>query len=873
MTTRRRSDDDFRAEIEAHLAEEADALRAEGVPPEAAPAAARRTFGNRTTAEERHYESRRWMWGEHLLRDVRFAARILRKDLRFSVLAVLGLGLGIGISTAVFALINETIRINTEASGDLKSFVSINRVSDGGFQNEFSYQDYLLYSSRSTSLRAVKAESGRYRCVLAGSAGHEPEEVPARFVSANFLSATSLRPTAGRTFTAAEERGEGPLVAMLSAWYWKARLNSDARILGRTVTLNAHPVTIVGVADMRFGAGDQAGLLLPLGSQPSLVARGDWLRDSADRWLMLDAVLQPGVTPQRAESEVNALAMERRIPSANPNEGSLVLTPGGGTPRKRRQLLTLAITATLGVAMILLIASSNLANLLLARAVVRRKEIAVRLSMGASRARLVGQLLTESMLLALAGGALGILFSHWLAQAVFLQFGPSWGYELRTDPKVLAYGFVLSLVTGLSFGLAPALSATKCNLTAAFQADGLSASRSATQRIFSARNGLVVVPLALSLMLLLGAGMAVRSVQQMYLNGPVFDTSRLIAVGSPLQLEGYDEARTREFQERLRDRIRHMPGVRSVALASTLPLLNAIGSLPLAGRGSTDYNIISPEFFQTVGVSVVRGRNFTAQDRAGSPPVALVNQEFARRYWQGEEPLGKQIALRGGAGAFEVIGVAPDMEDAQGVINSVRPTVYVPETQGDLFLKGVRTDVPAYQLEVLVRTAANPSPVETAVRQEVLALDPGLRVSIRTASEIRDGMTGQFRVLSMILSGLAGLALLMASLGTYAILAYSVSQRTREIGIRMALGARHSAVLRLVMQRTALLILFSIEIGLAGAFALSRIMTRTVNELGNLDVPTCATVSLLLGAVSLLAGYLPARRALKVDPATALRWE
>ena len=551
MATRKRLQKDLRAEIDAHLEQEAEELQARGLTPDDARAAARKAFGNRTIVEELFYESNRWMWGDHLLRDVRFAARILLKDMRFSVLAVLGLALGIGIGTAVFALINESIRINTEALGDPSSFVSLNRLQGGQWQNGFSYADYLYYRDQATRFRAVKAETGRFLCVLSAAANSEGEEVEARFVSANFNSATGLRPVLGRSFTGEEERGEAPGVAMLSAWYWKTHFGAEPGILGRAVLLNAHRVTVIGVADARYGAGDKAGLYLPLGSQPVLLSRGDWLHDPNEQWLMLDAALRPGVTVAQAQAQVDVLAKARRQEhSADPSEGSLTLTPGGGNPGKRKRLLALAVTVTLAVSMILLIACSNLANLLLARAVVRRREIAVRLSLGASRTRLVGQLLTESMLLALTGGGLGILFSHWLARALFSQLGANNGYELRLDPRVLLYGFVLSIATGLSFGLAPALSATKASLSQAFQADGLSATRSRAHGTFSARNGLVVAPLALSLMLLLGAGMAVRGVQQIYLNGPVFDTSRLIAVSSPLHLEGYDEARTHDFQAR-----------------------------------------------------------------------------------------------------------------------------------------------------------------------------------------------------------------------------------------------------------------------------------------------------------------------------------
>ncbi len=878
MATRKRRDTDFRAEIDAHLAQEAAELRTQGLSPEEARAAARRAFGNRTILEERFYESSRWMWWDHLVRDVRFAARVLLKDPRFSVLAVLGLALGIGISTAVFELINAQIRASAGSGGNAADLVSFNRLESGRWQNNFSYSDYRYYRDRGTSFHAVTAQSARFLCILgpAGMAnsGTGAEEVEARFLSANFLSATGLRPALGRSFTPEEEQGDGAAV-MLNAGYWKSRFGADAGIQGKTVRLNSRVVTIVGVADARFGVGDRSGFYLPLGLQPVLFPRGDWLRDAGEQWLMLDAVLRPGVTASQAQAEVEVLANARgRTQSANPVEGKVMVTAGLGNPRKRKQLLTLAATVTLAVAMILLIACSNLANLLLARTVVRRREIGVRLSLGAGRARLVCQLLTESMLLALCGGAVGILFSHWLAKTLFVAaMGAPAGFDLHLDPRVLLYCLALSVATGLSFGLAPALSATRMDLAPALHADGLSATRSRSQRLFSARNWLVIVPLAVSLMLLLCAGMAVRGAQRVYVNGPAFETTRLIAVSSPFNLEGYDEARTREFQDTLRDRVRGMPGIQSAALAGNLPLSNEMGNLPLAAGGSTDYNVISADFFATIGVVVVRGRGFTASDREGSQPVVLVNQDLVRRFWPNEEPLGKQIRLRAGTTPFEVVGVAPDMEDATGLFNTVRPTVYIPEGQGKLFLAGTRTNIPAYQMQLLVRAAGDAAAVKPAIRREALALDSSLRVNVQTADEMRESMLGPFRMVSVLLGALGLLALAMASIGIYAILAYAVSQRTREIGIRMALGAQRGEVLSLVMQRTVALVLCGIGFGMAGALALRSVLATTVEQLGGMDAPTCLTVALLLGAVAALASYVPARKALRVDPVQALRWE
>jgi macrolide transport system ATP-binding/permease protein len=829
----RRKRTDFGAEIEAHLQLEADQFRAEGLTAGEAEAKARRAFGNRTRAEERFYESGRWLFWDHLVRDLRFAVRMLGKDPRFSTLAVLGLALGIAVTTAVFTLINASVEAN-EVRQDANSYVGLTRVINGRAYGNFSYSEYCYYRDRATTLRTVTAESGRERFLMGQTNGGEAEEVQGRFDTGNFLSATGLQPALGRSFSAAEEQGAGTPVALLAYRFWKRRFASDPGVLGKTVTLNAHALTIVGVADGRHGAGDTSDFYLPLGLQPVLLSRGDWLHDPEERWLMLDALMRPGISARQAQAEVDVLASALlQSAPAHPGDGGVVVTPGGFNPDKRKEMLALVVAVTIAVSMILLIACSNLANLLLARAAVRQREIGVRLSLGASRGRLVAQLLTESMLLALAGGALGLLFSHWLAKGLLVMMNAPAGMalDLRMEPMVVLYALVLSVATGLSFGLAPALTATRTNLAHALHAEGLSgAAGRQSRRIWTGRNALVIVPLAVSLMLLLGAGVTLRQVQRRAFNGPSFDASRLVGASFRLNMQGYDQARTVQFQENLRQRIARMPGVTSVALATAMPLSNGMGWYPLAveGRQSAagpssphaDYNVISPGYFETVGAPAVRGRAFTADDREGSPPVAMVNQELARHNWPHEEAIGKRIRLSAATGPyFEVVGVAPDMQDTSSPYNSVRPMVYVPYAQGGLFLKGMRMDPPPYQMQFLARTTGEAAALKAAIRQEAHATDSALRVNIETVEESLEARFGPVKTISMMLSALSGLALLMASVGIYAILAYAVSQRTREIGIRTALGAQRREILALVMQRTVAMIAWGIGLGLVGALA------------------------------------------------------
>jgi len=637
-------------------------------------------------------------------------------------------------------------------------------------------------------------------------------------------------------------------------------------------------VTIVGVADPKCDASDRSEFFLPLVVEPVLFStQTDRLHDANDHWVMVDGWLRDGVIASQAQAEMDVLAggLQRT------NESFVVAR--GGPNRGKAAELALIFTATIiAVSMILLIACSNLANLLLARAVVRRREIGVRLSLGASRARLVCQLLTESLLLSIAGGALGLLFSYWLSRAFIAGAGAD--VEVRLDYRVILYVLALVLATGLSIGLAPALAATKTNLSQALHAEGLAGVRSPSNKIWSARNGLVIAPLTISLMLLLGAGMSIHLIRAIYLNAPAFDESRLIAMSFHLNLQGYDEMRTRQFQDDLHERAAKIPSVASVALATTMPLGNSFGWFPLLTDGSAalpddssphaDYNVVTPEFFETVGTPVVRGRAFNAADREGGPPVAMVNQDLARRYWKDENPIGKRIRLgKTSTTFFEVVGVAPDFEDADSAFSTVRPTVYVPYGQAKVFFNGVKLDGPAYQTQVLVRANGDTTTVKAALRQEAMAADTSLNVNIQTVEEMTQSRVGPVKTTMWMLSALGALALVMASVGIYAVLAYAISQRTREIGIRMALGAQRREILGLVMQRTMVLVFWSIGFGLLGALALNRIFSRSLRKLGELDAATCISVAILLGAVALAASYFPARKALRVDPVQALRCE
>ena len=898
---RKRKQQDFNAELEAHLQLESDQLHSEGLTPEDAQAAARRALGNRTAAEERFYESSRWMLFQHFFRDLRFATRVLLKDAKFSVLAILGLALGIGVSTGIFAVLGPMLKPH---GSNVRLFEEVRNPAtyvglDYGRGRNFSFPEYRYFQDHSTALGEISAESTPYSFVLNPiSEGTDSEDLLATFESANSLSVLGMRPALGRSFSRQEEQPGATSVAILNYRFWQRRFGGATNVLGKTIVLNAHSVTIVGVADSEFHQDDTTAMFLPLGLQPLLLGQGGWLQDSDVNWLMVSARLRPGVSMSKAQAEADVLGSsfaENAHPGTAPSADDRVLLSPGGVDRNQQRLLTAAkVAVNLIVAMILFIACSNLANLLLARAVVRRREIGVRLSMGASRARLICQLLTESLLLSIAGGAVGLAFSYWLVKALSAQ--PSLarlfsGSDPSLDHRALLYALALSVATGLAFGLGPALAATKTNLARALHAEGLSGTPNApSQKIWAPRNLLVVAPLAIAFMLLLGAAVLVRAIQGASFQ-PRFDTSRVIGLSFRLKAQGYDEAKSIQFQENLRERMSTMPGVVSVAMANTLPLLvsppfglcslSAEASVIPTGRAA-DCHAVSANYFETLGVPIVRGRAFSSSDGNGAEPVAIVSQELARTYWPDQEPIGKRIRSPNGTTFFEVVGVAADLQDpGQKSMLPTLPTAYVPAGQGSLLMTP-RKDGPdaarfasdqVSEMQFLVRASGDPANVKSALRQAVRAADSSLWVNIQTMEERLEPFIGPQRMIALCLTAFGALALLMACAGIYAILAYAVSQRTREIGVRMALGAQRGEILSMVMRRTLVLIAWGIGAGLAGALALSRILAASIQGLGGLDAGTCISVILLLGSASLLASYLPSRKALRVDPVQALRCE
>jgi predicted permease len=831
-----------------------------------------RQFGNTLKIREQSREV--WILAvlETLAQDLRFAFRTLRKSPTFTAMSLLGLSLGIGLSTTVFAVVNAALLRSLRQIKDPASCVFVTKSNHEGF----SYSDYTYLRDHNTVLAALGGMSGQIVLIATLQPSGEPEEIGGRLIASDHFKVFGDEPSPGRAFLPEEDRipGAHP-VAILARGFWQSRFGADPRVIGRSLRLNGDLFTVVGVSP--GNGGDGARIYLPLAMQKVAMPGTDFLRDPKARWLNLNGRLRNGVSVEQAQGELTALLNGlREARSEKDTHVTVIVTPGGVFPGKKREIMTSIFAAMLVVGMILLIACMNTANLLLARAAARRREIGVRLALGASRGRLIRQLLTESILLALLAGAFGTLLSIWLTHAAN-YLSPAVGFDASLDWRVFVYAALISLGTGVAFGLAPALEASRPDLTFALKAQGSPRRR---HSLWAPRSALVVGPLAVSLMLLAGAGLILEFLHKSYVRNTSVNVENLLAIALKLDLQGYDEKRAALFQQQLISRLEQIPGVRSVALTHNFPLANDHFGAKTIRTEESDappgvalpwaaYNIVSPNYFATVGIPVVRGRGFTSADSKAAPRIAVVNENMARKFWPTEDPIGKRFRFGNAPTSYQVVGIAKDIWD-DGLALPQPPFVYVSNLQADALHETVR-------LKFLIRGEGGSGvPRKTILpelRAVVRSLDSKLWVLTGTLGDVAENALEDFRITAMLSSALGSLAMLLAALGIYGVMAYAVSQRTQEIGIRMALGAQKIDVLRLVLGRSFALIALGIVLGLTGAFALSRVVSGFIAELGGLEPLALAAVSTLLAAVAILASYVPARRAAKVDPMVALRYE
>jgi len=810
---------------------------------------------------------------ETLLQDLRYAIRAMLKAPGFTAVAILSLALGIGANAAIFSLVN-TILFRPLPVFEPARLVEITPARQGSDFGNFSYPLYRDVRDRNDVLDAMAVY--RFAPMSLSREGNN-ERIWGYIVSGNYFDVLGVNAAAGRFFNQEEDRvpGANP-VAVLSYGCWRRRFGGDPDLVGKQITINSQRFDVVGIAPEGFGG--TVLIFTPEIWVPAMMARqiepgSNWLDSPNNGALFAFGRLKPGVTEAQAAQSLSALMAS--LVSVYPHlEGvTVVLSPPGLVlPVLRKGTLAFSFVLMAAVALVLLIACTNLANMLLARATRRRKEVAIRLSLGASRARLIRQLLTESVLLALVGGAIGWLVALWMVNLVS-AFKPPVDFtltiDLKVDWRVLLFSLVISFISGVIFGLMPALQTTKSDLLSALKDE----SAAAGHRRSRLRSALVIAQVAFSLVLLVAAGLIVRSLQQVQMIGPGFKTDRTITMSVDLGLQGYTAERGQEFYKELIARAEALPSVRSASLANYLPLALNRNSMSIYIEGQPvprpsdvpeiQNSTVWPKYLETMGIPLVDGREFTLQDDKKESRVVLVNETFARRYWPGQNALGKRISRGKADGPFwEVIGIAKDGK-YWSLGEDPQPFVYFP------MMRDYETSA-----ALVINSDAEPRSLINAIRREVQQMDPNLPVyDAKTMDEHMRLSLMPLRAGAWVAGSFALLALTLAGLGIYGVMAYAVSQRTREIGIRMALGATSGNVLSLVIKQGMRLAGIGLGVGLAGSLGLTRLMSSVLYGVSATDAATFALVSSLLAAVVLAACYIPARRAAKVDPMIALRYE
>jgi putative ABC transport system permease protein len=802
-----------------------------------------------------------------LLRNVRFAVRLLSKSPGFALATIITLALGIGANTAIFT-VTSALLLRPFPYHDPEQIVSLSAKDEAkNFGGTLMRYELVRDDNRSFQSVAVWTNDN-----LNLTGAGEPIQVPIARVSPNFFPLLGVEPQLGRSFIEEEGRPEGRPAVILSNAIWRSRFHSDPNIIGQNITLDTTPYAIVGVlpADVQFPFVGPADIWMPRYFEFSLMTP-QRLRMGVG-YLSILARMKPDATLTRANAELALL--NRRYRDENPKAPDA----SPGVVMSAESLRDLVVGDVRGkvfvlsaaVAVVLLIACANVASLLLSRALARKKEIAVRTALGASRGTLIGQLLTESMLLALVAGVLGAAMS-WAATRALVVWGAGQlppDIPVGIDLRVLLFGLVVSVVTGVLFGTVPALHLAWLDphTTLRDEGRGTSVSRSRVQ----AKNVLVVSQIALSLLLFIGAGLLLRSFVRLISVDPGFDPQNVLTMNISLPTVKYSKAEQQIafFDETLR-RVSALPGVRDAAVSAALPLSakritpvlpEGQPDVPLAQRPFIDIEAISPQWFETMRVPLRGGTEFAAADKTDTRRVIIVNETFARTFWPGQNPVGKHVVIGRSPDAAEVIGVAADVKN-KGLEQETQAQIYLPFPQlawGDMNL--------------LVRTAVPPRSLTTAVRAQIAAVDPDQPITnVQTVEELMDSSRSQPRFTMLVLGTFSATALALAIIGIYGVLSYSVAQRRQEFGIRLALGARHGDILHLVVRQGLVLAIAGTAIGLAGSLLLTRLMASMLYKVGTHDVFTFMLTPVLMLCIAMLASYLPARRAARVNPIETLR--
>ncbi|HEX8273303.1 MAG TPA: ADOP family duplicated permease [Longimicrobiaceae bacterium] len=810
-----------------------------------------------------------------LLQDLRYAARQAARAPGFSLLVVGVLALGIGANTALFTLGNALLLRPRPGVADPGRLVWVAAVREG-HPNPLSLPDVRDFRER---VGAFSALAAFHDVEVSVSGGSGPERVRGQLVTGEYFALLGAPVALGRGLSPADDDPAAPPAAVIGHGLWRRRFAGDPAVVGREIVVNGAPLTVVGVAGPGFNGADHdlpRDVWLPMSMAARALPGRPGLPERRDAW-WVSAVgrLAPGASAAQADAALAAVA--RQIARDDPagHRGVTARTYSAAAGLAPGALPEVMAVAGLGFAVtgvVLLIACANVGSLLLGRAVARRREIAVRLSLGAGRARVVRQLLTESVLLSLLAGGAGLLLAAWGTEllAARVELPPM---ELAPDGRVLAFCVAAAFVAGALFGVVPALDATRSDVAGALRSvpSGVDPRRARLQGRF------VSAQVALSLVLLAAAGLFLRSMRAETGVEPGFEaTTRVLALSFDLGLQGYSEARAGAFLRTLEERAAALPGVRSVSFADRAPLAGRpVGAEAVPGPGGgrppeggargldVFLTTVRPGYFRTLGIPLARGRDFTAADAPGAPGVVVVSEGFARAAWPGEDPVGRRLTLDGAGPELMVVGVAQESLVAPAHRRAL-PAVYLPQLQHP----GARA------LTLLVRAEGDARPLADALRREVAALDRDLPVyRVQTLAQYRRESASEARTGAVLVGMFGGLALLLATVGLYGAMSFAVGQRTREIGVRVALGARGADVVRLFLRRGARLAATGMAVGLVLSLAAGRLLSGILYGVSPLDLPTLASAALLLGAAALLASYLPARRATRVEPMAALRAE
>lgn len=901
---RSRVEQELREEFEYHLERRIEYLGSQGLPENEARSAALRAMQGMEQQKEKCREARGVSWIEDLITDLRYALRTFRKHPSLALVITVSLALGIGANTAIFSLINAVslkmlpvqeperlMLLNWSAKDWPRTFVD-DLEGNGGrdsagimSSSSFSLEDYAEFKKQNDvfeTMVAFAANDSNVNIAVSGAS----ESAHLQAVSGNFFAGLGVSAILGRALLPSDDSASAASVAAVSYAFWRKHFGSETSVNGKTFTMNGQPITILGVAPPEFLGvlpGNPVDIYIPLS-----LYRDEWTRiydDNLDSpktwWLEVIGRLKPGVGKEAARAQLQVI-FDRTLraqaqTAANTAIPNIGLTPAGRGLNDLRRRFSMSLLLLMDmVALVLLIACANVAGLLMARASARQKEIAVRLSLGASRGRIVRQLMAESVLLALAGGIAGLLISTWASSALVRLLGSGrnpLNLFAGIDWHVLGFTAALSILSGIVFGLMPALAATRVSVAPALKDTRMHASSMSGG--FRIGKALVCGQVALSLLLLVASGLLLRTLNRLQHVSLGFDQHALLTFEVRPGLNGYKDQRLIDYYQELQRRLQSLPGVRSVTLSQHGPIDSGYSSnsaqIPgytAVGQSVDIYrHMVGPNYFSTLDIPLILGRAIGDQDTATAPKALVVSEAVVRQYFHGDSPIGKHLVYDGrnkNLSSYEIVGVARDVKYGN-LRSDPPPTAYWSYQQSKLI---------SAQMVFFLRTQANPESIANSVRQVCLDVDKGVPVvRMKTEEEVVEGSLLLERTFALLSGAFAALALLLACVGLYGTIGYSVTRRTAEIGVRMALGAERGRILLMIISEVSLLVIAGIAVGLPLAWVAARLLSHQLYELSPHDPITIAASVAAIVAITLLAGYAPARRASKVDPMVALRYE